>query len=312
MDSEPEIAPQWEPDVLAGFSAAPLDHGVLVRHDHSPAQPRGLVLHLHGYNDYFFQVALAEDFAAAGLAFYAMDLNGAGRALTRQPIPHFMSDISQPAEGLAEAASVVAGLHPGLPLLIHAHSTGGLTACIWAADDPHPALTGLMLDSPLFGRRERGIKHYGRVLLPVLGRARPLMQVSSRPSVYAHHLHSATGGRWDFDTEWKRTEGVPARAAWALAVQRAQRRVARGLGINVPVLVARSARTGPESHDNPQLDSQDIVVDVEAIGRLAPRLGDDVSELVIEGGVHELSLSAPGPRTAYIQGLLAWVDKVLA
>ena len=54
------------------------------------------------------------------------------------------------------------------------------------------------------------------------------------------------------------------------------------------------------------------MVDVEAIARLAPRLGDDVSELVIEGGVHELSLSAPGPRKVYIEGLVAWVDKVLA
>jgi alpha-beta hydrolase superfamily lysophospholipase len=297
--------------VLAGFSATTLENGVLVRLDDNPLRPRAAVVHVHGYNDYFFQTPLARDFADAGIAFYAVDLNGAGRAIDRHPVPHFMSDISQPGDGIDEAVTLVGHLHPGLPLLLHAHSTGGLSACVWAADRAHPALAGMILDSPLFGRRERGIKHYGRGLLPVMGRARPHLLVSSKPSVYAHHLHSEGGGRWDFNREWKRPEGVPARAAWALAVRRAQQRISRGLGLTVPVLVARSAQTGPERADNPHLDAQDIVVDVEAISQLAPRLGSDIEQLVVEGGIHELSLSAPDARAAYIRGVMTWIDRVL-
>lgn len=303
---------QWKPDVLPGFSATALHGGVLVRHDAPPPQPRAAILHLHGYNDYFFQTELAADFADAGLAFYALDINGAGRALDQQVIPHFMASISEPGDAIQESIELLATVHPGLALVIHAHSTGGLSAAIWAADRPHEALAGMILDSPLFGRRERGIKRYGRLVLPLLGRVRPLMEVSHNPSIYAHHLHVSNGGRWNFDTRMKRPEGVRARAAWALAVLQAQRRIARGLGLRVPVLVARSARTGPERMDNPELDRQDIVVDVDAIARLAPRLGSKVEELVIDGGVHELSLSAPAARSAYLSGVRHWLDKVLA
>jgi alpha-beta hydrolase superfamily lysophospholipase len=140
-----------------------------------------------------------------------------------------------------------------------------------------------------------------------------MMVVSSHPSVYATHLHVDGGGRWDFDTELKRPRGVPARAAWALAVLRAQRRISRGrLRIDRPVLVARAAQSGAESPDNPLIDEQDIVVDVAAIARLAPRLGADVEQVVVPGGIHELSLSSARAREHYLGSVLAWIDRVTA
>ena len=43
------------------------------------------MLYVHGFSDYFFQTALADFFAARGLAFYALDLRKSGRA--RRPGP---------------------------------------------------------------------------------------------------------------------------------------------------------------------------------------------------------------------------------
>ena len=298
--------------MLDGYEARSLGGPTLVRRIAAPASPRAAVLHVHGYNDYFFQTHLADTFARAGLAFYAVDMSRAGRSLQPDDIPHYMSNVREPGDDISLAADAVARELPGVPLVVHAHSTGALTAAVWAADRPAPALAGIVLDGPLCGRREHGIKRWGRVILPVLGRVAPRWVVSTKPSVYARNLHVSGGGRWEFDTELKRPVGVPARAAWAFAVQNAQLRIARGkLSIGVPVLVARSAQSGPESDDNPLLDTQDIVVDVEATARLTPLFGPHVTALVIEGGIHELSLSRPAAREEYLAAVTAWLDTVL-
>jgi len=301
----------WGPDIVDGYEQAALDPAVLVRRTARPEHPRASVLMVHGYNDYFFQTHTAEEFAAAGYVVYGVDLRRAGRALRDGDRPHDMSDVSEPGDDIAAAARVVVAENPDLPLVVYAHSTGGLTASIWAADRPHPALAALVLNGPLFGLRFRRSQQMALRLLPVLARVKPHAIVSSAPSVYSHHLLSANGGRWDFNTDWKKPRGVPATASWINAVRRAQGRIRRGLGIGVPVLVARSATTGPERADNPLLDAQDVVTDVDACAVLAPKLGSDVESLIVEGAVHDLALSAEEPRAVFFEAMFAWLEKEL-
>ncbi|WP_062316732.1 alpha/beta hydrolase [Demequina maris] len=301
----------WGDDVLAGFEARPLGPATLIRSTAPPPHPRGAVLHVHGYNDYFFQAHLAEFFAGLGLAFHALDLRRAGRSLRPGDTPHLIRDITELGDDISAAADAIAAEHPGLPLVIHAHSTGGLAAAIWASDRPSPTLTGLILDSPFFARPDNRRE---RVLLHAVGpvaRVRPGAVLAHHPSRYAAHLLSDEGGAWGFDPDWKTPLGVPARASWLAAVRRAQRRVARGLDIRVPVLVARSHSSGPDTPDNPLLGVQDTAVDVGAIARLAPGLGPDLTEAVITGGVHELSLSSPVPRAAYLASIRSWLPKAI-
>ncbi len=267
---------------------------------------------MHGYNDYFFQRHLAEYLSSLGLAFYAVDLRRAGRSLREGEIPHFTRDLAEFGDDLSDAAETIAALHPDLPLLLHAHSTGALTAALWANDRPASSLAGLILDSPFFAAPTTRGQRVASGAVPVLARARPEMVVKRHPSIYARHLLRATGGRWDFDTAWKTPEGQPVRAAWLAAVQRGQARVRDGLRIEVPVLVARAHASGPDSEDNPMIDVQDTVVDVAEIARLAPRLGPRVTTAVIEGGVHELSLSSPVPRAAYFDAVRVWTGEVLS
>jgi len=101
----------------------------------------------------------------SGRTFYAVDLRGAGRSLRSGDVPHFMRSVQEQGDGIGAAVDAVARLHPGLPVVVHGHSTGGLTAAIWAADRPHPALAALILDSPLLsGPRSRA----RRLLTPTL------------------------------------------------------------------------------------------------------------------------------------------------
>lgn len=307
----PATTLDWHQDILEGYEQASIDPAVLIRRVARPDAPRAVVLMVHGYNDYFFQSHTASEFAAAGYVVYGVDLRRAGRALRPGDRPHDMSDVAEPGDDIAAAAAAVVGENPDLPLVVYAHSTGGLTATIWAADRPHPALAALVLNGPLFGLRFRRSQQLGLRFLPILARLRPHAIVSKAPSLYSRQLLVANGGRWEFDTEWKTPAGVPTTASWINAVRSAQGRIRKGLGIAVPVLVARAATTGPEREDNPLLDAQDVVTDVDACAKAAPLLGKDVDSLIVEGAIHDLALSAQAPRTEFFTRMFAWLDKEL-
>lgn len=300
------------PDVLAGFSAAPLGRATLVRCDAQPASPRAAVLHVHGYNDYFYQAEFGAWCVENGFAFYAVDMRRAGRSERPEDHPHDMANLAEPGDDIAAACEAIAELHPGLPIIVHAHSTGGLSAAIWAADRPHPQLAGLVLNSPLFGLpMTRGQAMLARAVTPMM-KLRPTMIVSRIPSLYNERLHVNGGGTVEFNQEWKRPQGIPTTAQWVGAVTGGWKRIDGGLGIEVPVLVARSASTGPERDDNPRFREQDVVVDTAAAARRTPLLGGKAQALVIENGIHDLSQSPAEPRAAYLDGVAAFIDAVLA
>lgn len=311
-DAEPGAVTVPEPD--------PAPVATLVRRAHgmgtgtgeagfSDGGPRGVFLHVHGYNDYFFQEHLARAVEDAGFAFLAVDLRGAGRSWRPGQVPHFVEDLREPATDLSVAVAAVRGLHPGLPVVVHAHSTGGLVAPLWAhAHRRQRLIDALVLDSPFLDLNSSWLNRtIATRVLDAVGPWSPLAVLSAAPSAYAAHLLAANGGRWEFDPTLKRPEGLPVRAGWLRAVRQGQARLARGLDVSCPVLVAHSASSGPDDLDNPLLDSQDTVLDVAQIERLAPRVGADVTVRAIEGGVHDLTLSTDGPRLAYLDGVLDWL-----
>jgi len=299
----------WRADVLPGYEQSALGEVTLVRRVETPARPRAVVLHVHGYNDHFFQTHVADAFAEMGCAFYAVDMRRAGRSLQARDKPHHITAISELGDDIGAAAAAATPDAGDLPLIVHAHSTGGLAAAIWASDTPHPALAALILNSPFFGLRLRAFERYAMRATPTIGRLRPSQVIARVPSPYTVALLDKGG--WSFDTAWKKPGGEPATAGWLGATRTAQRRVAQGLDIQVPVLVARSDSSGPDREDNPHHQEQDVVVDTDVIAAYAPGLGRDVQEVVIDKAIHDLSLSAPGPRQAYLDAVGAFVDKVL-
>ncbi len=306
MPASPVVAGRPAASVAAGRSDPVM---TLVRRAGAPAEARGVVVHLHGYNDYFFQKHLADAVEAAGYAFVALDARRAGRSWRLGEVPHYQDDLREQGTDLSAAVAAARRLHPGVPVVVHAHSTGGLVAALWAhAYREHGGPDGLLLDSP-FLAAPPGTLIRDEAVRP-LARLRPLAPLSSRPSHYAAHLLADEGGAWHFDTRLKRPEGLPARAGWYAAVRAGQVRVARGLAIACPVLVAHSDSSGPDRPDNPDLGRQDTVLDVRAVSPLAPGLGPDVAVRQIEGGVHDLLLSAPEPRAAYLAAVGDFLERV--
>lgn len=310
--SEVRTLPAWRPApggaqwrAVAAGGAAPVL--TLVRPLDQPEAPRGVVVHLHGYNDYAFATPLPGALRDAGWAFLAVDARRAGRSLRPGDVPHYQGDLREQASDLGRAVAAARARWPDVPVVVHAHSTGGLVAALWAhAHRVRGGADALVLDSPFLSVERSWVTPLQDQALRPLARTAPLRVLAAGPSHYAGRMRE----RWEFDTELKRPDGVPVRAGWLAAVRAGQRRVAAGLEVAVPTLVARSARSAADLAEGDDLDTVDTVLDVTTIAALAPGLGPHVRELVVEGGVHDLVLSHDAPRQAYLDALVRFLDEV--
>ena len=89
------------------------------------------MLYVHGFSDYFFQTDLADFLAKRGLAVYALDLRKSGRARKPGQTAHYVSDLATYDAELETALAVITEEHPDLPVIVMAHSTGGLITPLW-------------------------------------------------------------------------------------------------------------------------------------------------------------------------------------
>jgi alpha-beta hydrolase superfamily lysophospholipase len=313
----------WQPDVLGGgFEAAPLAlrpdatgpiAATLVRHRGGPTPTRRVVLYVHGYNDYFFQVALAAWFGRRDIDFYAIDLRHYGRSLVAGRTPNYTADLVEYDEDLDAALDVILGAGHQRVILV-AHSTGGLIAPLWLARHPTAPVDGMVLNSPFFELQQpAAVRAVISGAASAVARLQPLRALPAGvDSNYGDSLHVSRRGEWDYDMAWKPSPGFPVRVGWLRAVVEGQRALHAGLDLRSPALVMASTRTvtGHGWHDD--LQRGDSVLDADSIARWAPALGRNVTIVRIEDGMHDLFLSPqPARERAYdatATWLSAWVD----
>jgi len=275
---------------------------------------RRAVLYVHGFVDYFFQKHLADFYVEHGFDFYALDLRKYGRSLRPHQTPNFVRSLTEYFPEIDEAVRIAREVDGHDVLLVNAHSTGGLVAALWADRVGGRGLVdGLFLNSPFLDINEPLVmRKLGAGLARALGRRFPTARLPAGVSdLYVRSIHRDHDGEWDFDLEWKPLVGFPVRAAWLAAVRRGQLRLHAGLDIDVPVLVMSSDRSVRPKPGVADLSSADAVLDVEHMARWAPRLGRHVTLVRIEGGVHDLVLSAKPVRDQVFGELARWMDGYL-
>lgn len=273
---------------------------------------RRAVLYVHGFVDYFFQKHLADFFVARGFDFYALDLRKYGRSLRPHQTPNFVDSLTGYFPELDEAVRIIREDDGHEVLLLNGHSTGGLVAALWADRAKGQGLIdGLFLNSPFLDINAPAVlRRVGAGLARALRRPLPKAKLPAAVSdLYARSIHRDHDGEWEFDLVWKPLAGFPVRAAWLAAVRRGQLRAHAGLGIDVPILVMSSARSVvPKAKAGvADLSSADAVLDVEHMARWAPRLGAHVTLVRIEGGLHDLVLSAKTARDQVFDELDRWI-----
>jgi len=275
----------WQPDrLLAGYEAlelpAPDDYdgrvvATLVRLTAADA-PRGAVLYVHGFIDYFFQRHMAERFAAEGYAFYALDLRKHGRSMLPGQHPCFCKDITEYFDDITRALAEI-----GAPVLLAGHSTGGLLCSLYAKEgEMRDRVHALWLNSPFFDRKE-ALRHKTRVA-SLLGGFFPFMNDPNAVlPAYVRSLHR---------------NGFPAYFGWVRAIFAAHAKVHAGLDLGIPVLSMHS-------------DEADIVLDWKQIASWSRTLGPNVTVLPFPGGLHDLVLSRAEIRDAVFNQLFAWAAR---
>lgn len=285
----------WRPDVLPGFEAldlpAPDDYdgpvsATLVRLPAGGA-PRGAVLYIHGFSDYFFQRHMAERFSLEGFAFHALDLRKHGRSLKGHQHPNFCKHISEYYADIDHAIEAIGG-----PVLLAGHSTGGLVSSLYAHEGARRSeVRALWLNSAFFDWRAPASRLPWLHIAAASGRFFPFLHApESFPPTYTNMLLE----QWEFDTRLKPLRGFPLYYGWIAAVSDAFAKVHRGLGLDIPVLSMHS-------------DEADIVLDWRDIARWSRTLGSNVAVLAFPGGWHDLVLSPAPIREEVLSQLFSWV-----
>ncbi|KAA9338338.1 alpha/beta hydrolase [Hymenobacter busanensis] len=320
----PASASSYRPDVLGpDFEqltiAQPTDYEgavccTLVRHQAAGPLPDRAVLYVHGFSDYFFQRELAEQWAAHGYRFYALDLRKYGRSLLPHQRPNNVRNLHEYFPDL-DAALATIQREGHQTVVLNAHSTGGLIGALYAeVGARRDALAALVLNSPFFAMNQPWLlRHIGVPVVAALGRALPNVFLPGKlPESYGQSLHRNFQGEWEYHLPWKPIEVFPITMGWLRAIAAGHRAVARGLHVAQPVLVLHSARTVRRYHPlNDEFFEADAVLNVEHIRTLAPRLGPHVTVCAIEGGMHDLVLSRPAVRAEVYRQMFQWLGKVL-
>ncbi len=108
------------------------------------ASPRGVMVIVPGFNSHSgYYERVAEQFVAARLAVYAIDLRGRGQSEGERFYVDRFEDYVSDVDALATLAR---SRHSGTPMFILGHSAGGVVACLYALE--HQAeLAGLICES---------------------------------------------------------------------------------------------------------------------------------------------------------------------
>ncbi len=275
----------------------------LVRRN-KPSHSRA-VLYIHGWNDYFFQTHLADVWDTLGYDFYALDLRRYGRALHDGELAGYIDDLADYDLEIDAAVKRVRRHHE--TVVINAHSTGGLTAALWA--DRHPGvIAGLVLNSPWIDLQASSIV---RAVAPTIIRSLA-SRVATRAlpwrdnGNYARALHTSLGGDWDWDLAVKTSPSQPVRAGWLRAVMGGHAQIAAGIDIDCPVLMLISARSDFRRDWSDDFLSADTVLDVKRLAARAANLGRHVTLVRLDGAMHDVVLSAEPVRERAFDEMRRW------
>ncbi len=291
----------WRPDaLLPGFEALEIelapdyDGPVVATLVRLPAggAPRGPVLYLHGFSDYFFQRHMAERFALEGYAFYALELRKYGRSIRPHQHPNFCKSLTEYYPDITAAIGEI-----GAPVLLAGHSNGGLICSLYAHEgERRDDIQALWLNSAFFDWNLPEWRKIQVHLAAAIGRYYPFL---NDPKAFRPDYTRALRAEWDFDLRFKPEYGFPLYYGWLAATSDAFDKVHRGLAIRCPILSMHS-------------DEADVVLDWRHIARWSRVLGKDVTVLAFPGATHDLVCSPPRIREEVFSQLFAWAERAVA
>ena len=313
------LAAQWQPDILGDgyemkYVEQPDDYQGGVRstviRKASPCAGNTGILYIHGYNDYFFQKEMGDRFIDSCYRFYAVDLRKYGRSLLPRQKKFDALDIKEYFADIDSAVNIMK--HDGVDsIILLGHSTGGLTSAYYLNNRNDSSIVALILNSPFLEWNFNGFMR--DFLIPAvggIGRILPNLAFSQgNNSGYAESLLKDRHGEWSYNTDWKVVKPEKARAGWLGAITRAQNQLHDKSDIRVPILLMHSDSSYTADRWTPEYQHNDVVLNVSDISKYGRRLGNDVTEITISDGIHDLVLSRPDVRETVYDSIFSWLRR---
>ncbi len=298
-----QLKREYVPDSLCqSFQKTTLDMGndyngrvvaTLVRKLAPDTTVRKAVLYIHGYNDYFFQTEMAEEYIKQGYNFYAVDLRKNGRSILPGQVKGDVRNLVEYYNEIEESLNIIRA-EKNTFVVLDGHSMGGLIAALYAEDRiGKEKFDVVFLNSPFFAWNLSPIIR--ATILPIAaseGATRPeKTRKASDVSWYGESLHKNFKGEWNYSLTLKPLIAPDVTYGWIHAVNDGIKRVQAGLHIAKPVLVMHSDRSINTKKWNDDLFNADAVLNVEDIHKYARNISTNVKIIGITGGMHDLVLS---------------------
>ncbi|WP_291723884.1 alpha/beta hydrolase [Bernardetia sp.] len=273
---------------------------------------RKSVIYIHGYIDYFFHPHVAEKFIENGFDFYALDLRKYGRSWLSHQRENYCKSITEYFEEISLAVNQVYETNSS-DIYLFGHSTGGLVAANYANFGEEKAkITGLILNSPFLDFYE------GEFMKNIILAASNTLNLFSDYAyirntlspVYVQSIHKKYKGEWNFNLDWKYTQGFPTYFKWLLAIYEGHERLRKYSNLQIPVLVMHSSSSKKMSRFSEKAYQNDIVLDVEDIKSRGSNLGSKVRLLEVKDAMHDIFLSPTPVREKAFEGMFEWLKEI--
>lgn len=282
--------------------------------------PRGIILYVHGYNDYFFQEELAEKSDSAGFAFFAIDLHYNGRSYSEGEPRSDMRSVKEYYAELDAAVALskkIASTNPAsqtkLPFIVIGHSQGGLITPNYLNERNKDDFAALILNSPFLDYKNSWfVRNIAFPVFSDIALLFPDMKAPAQESPkYNISLLKSEKGEWEFNREWKSDEWPQQYFGYLRATQRGIKWIHNGLQIKAPVLVMRSGCTVKKIEWSDDYTRCDCMLDVNLIEKWAPKLGNDVTTKTFTNGIHDIFLSRKEVRDNAYSTMFNFIENAL-
>jgi alpha-beta hydrolase superfamily lysophospholipase len=311
---------QWQEDILGEglemrYVAQPDDYSGKVRstiiRKISDCPTSKAILYIHGYNDYFFQVEEADRLVDSCYNFYAVDLRKYGRSIMNGQRKFQARDL---CEYFADIDSAIVQIKRdgNDKIVIMGHSTGGLISSLYMNSQHDPAIKGLILNSPFL---EWNLSSFNRnIAIPavkLISGILPNLNISQGDdNLYAQSLLKKYHGEWEYNTEWKTDKPEPVQSSWLKAISNGQKILKMKSDITEPILLLHSSASVNSKVWTDDYLCSDGVLNVDDISKRGRNLGKNVTEVTIQGALHDVMLSNKTARDAAYNAVFSWLKSI--
>jgi alpha-beta hydrolase superfamily lysophospholipase len=271
------------------------------------------VLYIHGFNDYFFQEVIADEFIKNGFHFYALDLRKYGRSISKNHKPNNVRNLSEYYEDIDQALTIIKE-EGNLKVVLSGHSTGGLIITLYASVRKNSSFfDALVCNSPFYDFNVPWIQK--KTVIPTLsflGRKNPNLTLPIGFSkFYGKSLHKSDYGEWDYNLQWKPHSAPSINAGWIDAIHQGHLKIANGISVDKPILILHSVQSVNPTKWSEDMFEGDAILNVKDIVERSKLIKSPYKEVVgFKGAMHDLVLSKKPVRNLVFTTIFEWLDKI--